>query len=231
MEDKFKEFEEKIEVNFNNKEIIQEAFTHRSFINENKDVGIPHNERMEFLGDAVLELVATDYLYKEYPQKSEGELTSIRAALVNTHSIAEGAKIWEMNKYLLLSKGESKDLGKARNYILANTFEAVIGAIYLDQGYEKAQVFIQKSLFHKTKKIVEEELWKDAKSRFQEKAQEVTNITPSYKVINEEGPDHDKKFTVGVFLKDEMITEGRGRSKQEAEQLAAQEALIIKEWI
>ena len=231
MEERFQEFEEKIGVIFNNKKIIQEAFTHRSFINENKEVGVPHNERMEFLGDAVLELVVTDFLYREYPDKNEGELTSIRAALVNTQSISEGAKMWEMNKYLLLSKGEAKDTGKARDYILANSFESVIGAIYLDRGYETAYGFIKKSLFHKTKNIVEEELWKDAKSRLQEKAQEVVNITPSYKVVNEEGPDHDKQFTVGVFLKDEKITEGIGSSKQEAEQLAAQSAVEIKGWM
>ena len=230
MEEKFKEFEEKIGVIFNNKETIQEAFTHRSFINENKGVGVPHNERMEFLGDAVLELVVTDYLYKEYPDKNEGELTSIRAALVNTQSISEGAKLWDMNEYLLLSKGEAKDMGKARDYILANTFESVIGAIYLDHGYEEAQKFIRTSLFHKTEKIVDDELWKDAKSHFQEKSQEEVNITPSYRVTKEEGPDHDKKFTVGVFLKDEKVTEGSGRSKQEAEQIAAREALAVKGW-
>jgi ribonuclease-3 len=182
------------------------------------------------LGDAVLELVVTDYLFNKYPEETEGELTSYRAALVNTQSIAEGANMWGMNDHLLLSKGEAKDEGKARQYILADTFEAVIGAIYLDKGYDVAQEFIAKSLFHKTEEMVRRELWKDAKSHFQEKAQEVEGITPAYQIIGEDGPDHDKRFTVGVFLNDEKIADGEGRSKQEAEQMAAEKALEIKNW-
>ena len=230
MEKDFLRFEQKTGINFHNKKLIKEAFTHRSFINENRKCPWPHNERLEFLGDAVLELVATDYLFHKYPEKPEGELTSFRAALVNTQSISEGASLWEMNDYLLLSKGEAKDTGKARQYILADTFEAVIGAIYLDQGYEVAQDFIAKSLFYKTDEIVKKELWKDAKSRFQEKAQEIVEITPSYSIIKESGPDHDKQFTVGVFIGDEKVAEGTGMSKQEAEQEAAQKALEIKGW-
>ena len=230
MEEKFSHFEKKIEIKFKNKKLLKEAFTHRSYINENRKCGWAHNERLEFLGDAVLELVVTDYLFHKYPKETEGELTSYRAALVNTQSISEGATMWDMNSYLLLSKGEAKDTGKARHYILANTFEAVIGAIYLDRGYEVVQDFIAKSLFHKTERMVKKELWKDAKSHFQEKAQEFNGITPSYSVVKEVGPDHDKQFTVGVFLEEEMIVEGKGMSKQEAEQQAAEKALEIKGW-
>lgn len=230
LEHKFIEFEKKLSLVFSDKKLLKEAFTHRSYINENRQCGWPHNERLEFLGDAVLELVVTDYLYRKYPERTEGELTSYRAALVNTQSIAEGAVMWGMNDYLLLSKGEAKDVGKARQYILANTFEAVIGAIYLDMGYEAAQDFIAKSIFHKTDEMVRKELWKDAKSRFQERAQEVVNITPSYQIVHEDGPDHDKHFTVGVFLGGEKISEGEGSSKQEAEQQAAEKALEVKEW-
>ena len=226
----FSQFEKKIGINFHNKKLLKEAFTHRSYINENRNCGWAHNERLEFLGDAILELVVTDYLFFKYPESPEGELTSYRAALVNTESISEGASLWGMNDYLLLSKGETKDVGKARHYILADTFEAVIGSIYLDQGYETAQKFIAKSLFYKTDEMVKKELWKDSKSYFQEKAQEIEGITPSYSVIKEEGPDHDKHFTVGVFLGEEMVVEGKGMSKQEAEQKAAREALRIKGW-
>lgn len=231
MEEKFLEFEKKLGFSFSDRKLLKEAFTHRSYINENRNCGWQHNERLEFLGDAVLELIATDYLYHKYPEETEGELTSYRAALVNTQSISDGASIWNMNDYLLLSKGEAKDEGKARQYILADTFEAVIGAIYLDKGYDVVQDFIAKSLFHKTEEMVRKGLWKDAKSNFQEKAQEMENITPAYRIIGEEGPDHDKHFTVGVFLEEEMVAEGKGRSKQEAEQKAAEKALEIKGWI
>jgi ribonuclease-3 len=230
VEDRFKGFEEAIGLTFKDKGLLQKAFTHRSYINEHKGSRKEHNERLEFLGDAVLELVVTDYLFFKYQDRTEGELTSYRAALVNTQSIAEGAAQWDMNDYLLLSKGEAKDTGKARQYILADTFEAVIGAIYLDQEYEAAQEFIAKSLFHKTEQMVNQELWKDAKSRFQEKAQEVESITPSYKVLAEEGPDHSKDFTVGVYLDNEHVAEGKGRSKQDAEQQAAEKALEAKGW-
>ena len=230
MDEKFLEFEKKIGVVFTNKRLLKEAFTHRSYINENRNCGWPHNERLEFLGDAVLELVVTDYLFHKYPDVTEGDLTSYRAALVNTISISEGAIHWEMNDYLLLSKGESKDIGKARQIILANSFEALIGAIYLDRGYDVAQDFIAKSLFYKTEEMVRKELWRDAKSRLQEKAQEIVNITPSYEVIKEEGPDHDKRFTIGVYLGEELVAEGEGHAKQEAEQQAAHRALEKKGW-
>jgi ribonuclease-3 len=226
----FAEFESKVGIKFDDQEILRQAFTHRSFLNENRNLKIGHNERLEFLGDAVLELVITHYLYNEYPGKNEGDLTSIRSALVNAQTCAEVAKQLEVENYLLLSRGESKDVGRARQYILANTLEAIIGAIYLDQGYDKSRDFILTHIAPLTEKIVREELWVDAKSKFQERAQEVASITPSYKTLKEVGPDHDKKFTVGVFLHHDLVAEGEGDSKQDAEQDAARRALKEKGW-
>jgi ribonuclease-3 len=182
------------------------------------------------LGDAVLELVVTEYLYGIYPDKTEGELTSLRSALVNTNTISGVAGNLSMDDYLLLSRGEAKDTGRARQYILANTFEAVIGAIYLDQGYAVAQKFIEKNLFPLREEIVEKGLWQDSKSLFQEKAQDVANVTPTYKTVKETGPDHDKYFTVAVYLGSELVAEGKGRSKQEAEQEAARHGVEEKNW-
>jgi ribonuclease-3 len=185
---------------------------------------------LEFLGDAVLELVVTDYLFNKYQDKPEGELTAVRAALVNTVSLAESSEQLGINKFLLMSKGESKDVGRARQYILANAFEACIGALYIDQGYEVAKGFIAEHLFAKTDEIVQKRLWQDAKSRFQELAQEHASITPTYETVSQEGPDHDRVFTVGVFLRQEKVAEGTGRSKQEAEQAAAEAAIDVKKW-
>ncbi len=227
----FSKFEEKIGVVFKDQNLLRQAFTHRSYINEHKNLGWGHNERLEFLGDAVLELITTEYLYEKYPDKAEGDLTSFRAALVKTTTISDAARDFGMEEFLLLSKGESKDKGRARHYILANTFEAVIGAIYLDQGYETAKEFIDRGLFHRTEEMVEKGLWIDDKSLFQEKAQENVSITPSYKIMTEKGPDHDKEFSVAVFLDDEQIAEAHGKSKQSAEQEAAKKALKVKGWI
>ncbi len=226
----FSKFEKSIKVSFKNKKLLEQAFTHRSFLNEHSKTKRGHNERLEYLGDAVLELVVTEYLYSEFPEKPEGDLTAYRAALVNTISISRAAQELQMNDYLLLSKGEAKDTGKARQYILANTFEALIGALYLDGGYSVAKKFIAENLFHRLPTILKEGLWQDAKSRFQEKAQELVSITPTYRVLEEKGPDHDKQFIVGVFLVDECIAHGEGKSKQEAEQSAAKEALKVKNW-
>ena len=226
----FNEFEKHIGVVFKDKDLLKQAFIHRSYLNEHPRTGLAHNERLEFLGDAVLELAVTDYLYQTFPDKTEGDLTSYRAALVNTGSISRGAQDLEMNRYLLLSKGEAKDTGKAREYILANTFESVIGAIYLDRGYGAAEKFITKYLLPYLKDILEHQLWQDAKSHFQEKAQERVGVTPLYKVLGEAGPDHEKEFTVGVFLKADLVAEGRGRSKQDAEQEAARQALHERGW-
>ena len=226
----FSEFEKIINVKFNDQALLRQAFTHRSFINENRSIKTGHNERLEFLGDAVLELVITHYLYDLYPSKTEGDLTSIRSALVNADTCANVAKDLNVNDFLLLSRGESKDTGRARQYILAHALEAVIGAVYLDQGYEVAKEFIYKFITPLTSNVVEKGLWIDSKSRFQERAQEMESITPSYRTLKEAGPDHDKKFTVGVFLNDRLIAQGEGDSKQDAEQSAAKKALEEKGW-
>jgi len=226
----FSQFEQNLNLNFKNKDLLREAFTHRSYINESKRNDLTHNERLEFLGDAVLELVVTDFLFKKYPDRTEGDLTSYRSALVNAVTLGEVAHTLGMNDYLLLSKGEAKDTGKARQIILANTFEALVGALYLDQKYKGAEAFIEKHLLPLTEEIVEKELWKDAKSFLQEKAQEEMGVTPTYKVMREAGPDHDKKFVVAVLLGDELVAEAQGKSKQEAEQGAAAQALKEKKW-
>jgi ribonuclease III len=227
----FNIFENKIKVTFKNKDLLMQAFLHRSYLNENKRLKMDHNERLEFLGDAVLELVVTEYLYAKYPKKSEGDLTSYRAALVNTITLSNVAGELGMNDFLLLSKGEAKDTGRARQYILANTFESFVGALYLDQGYNVAKDFIANNLFPLTDEIVAKNLWQDSKSRFQEIAQEKENTTPQYKTIQEVGPDHEKDFIVGVYLNEKEIAKGEGKSKQEAEQDAAQNALEAKEWV
>ncbi len=219
-----------IGVTFQDKSYLLSAMTHRSYLNEHKEANQEHNERLEFLGDAVLELVVTDFLYRKYPDKPEGELTAVRAALVNTNSLADASTKLGINDHLLLSKGEAKDTGRARVYILANAFESMIGAMYLDQGYEVAKEFIGNQLFSLTEQIVEKRLWQDAKSRFQELAQEHMGVTPSYETLNQVGPDHDRTFTVGVFLKDQKVAEGQGRAKQEAEQAAAEKAIEAKNW-
>ncbi len=227
----FSNFEKITKIVFKNKDLLKQAFIHRSYINENPKTNLSHNERLEFLGDAVLELIVTDYLYKKYKNYTEGELTAIRSALVNAIIISEAASKIGMNDYLLLSKGESKDNGKARQYILANTFESFIGAIYLDQGYETANKFVLKNLLIMTDEIVAKKLWRDAKSLVQEKAQEFLGVTPNYGVVTESGPDHDKHFTIGIYFGEEKITEGKGKSKQEAEQKAAESALKLKKWL
>lgn len=227
----FSDFEKKTEITFKNKDLLRQAFIHRSYINENPSTGLSHNERLEFLGDAVLELIVTDFLYKKYPTYTEGELTSLRSALVNAVIISEVATDIGMNDYLLLSRGEAKDNGKARQYILANTYEAYIGALYLDQGIDLAHKFLTKTLLPKTDEIVSKKLWRDAKSLVQEKAQEFVNVTPAYNVLSESGPDHDKHFTVGIYFGSNLVAEGKGKSKQEAEQKAAEAALKVKNWL
>lgn len=215
---------------FSDKKTLLSAVTHRSFLNENRTASQDHNERLEFLGDAVLELVITDYLFSKYPEKPEGELTSVRAALVNTNTLSEASSRLGINAFMLLSKGESKDMGRARQYILANAYEAIVGATYLDSGYPVAREFIARTLFDLTDEIVAKKLWQDAKSRFQEQAQEHANVTPSYQTLKEEGPDHNREFTVGVYLKGTLVAEGTGKAKQEAEQMAAEKGLEVKGW-
>jgi ribonuclease-3 len=223
-------FPSSLGITFTDVSLLKQAFTHRSFINENPGTKLAHNERLEFLGDAVLELIVTNHLYRAYPGAPEGELTAFRSALVNTITISDVALSLGMNDYLLLSRGEAKDVGKARMHILANTFEAFIGALYLDQGYDAATIFVEKNLFPKLKEIVEKKLWRDPKSLVQEKAQEILHVTPAYKVLGESGPDHDKRFVVGICFGTEVVAEGRGKSKQEAETKAAEAALHQKGW-
>lgn len=226
----FSTFEKKLDLKFKNKDLLTQAFVHRSYLNENPGFNLDQNERLEFLGDAVLELIVTEELYKRYPEKSEGELTNWRASLVNAKMLTSVAEELNFNDFLLLSKGEMKELGKARQYILANTFEALIGSIYLDSGYEPAEKFIKKYLIVKLSDIIKNGSYRDAKSQFQEEAQDRVSITPVYKVIKEWGPDHQKNFTVGVFLAEELVANGEGSSKQEAEESAAKQGLEVKGW-
>jgi ribonuclease-3 len=226
----FSPLEKKLGLKFKNKDLLVQAFVHRSYLNENPGFRLFHNERLEFLGDAVLELVVTSHLYQNYPQKPEGELTSWRAALVNAKILARVAQELGFNDFLLLSRGEAKETGKARQYILANTFEAFVGSLYLDQGYSACEKFIQKHLIKELPVIISARLYKDAKSRFQEEAQERVGVTPTYKVLKEWGPDHAKHFVIGVFLGETLVAEGEGSSKQEAEEEAAKNALDIKGW-
>jgi len=227
---RFTPLEKKLNLKFKNKDLLIQAFCHRSYLNENPGFYLDQNERLEFLGDAVLELIVTEYLYQKYPKKPEGELTNWRAALVNAKQLSKTAKNLGFSDFLLLSRGEGKELGKARQYILANTFEAIIGAIYLDQGLSPCKEFIKKYLIKELPHIIEAGLFKDAKSRFQEEAQERVGATPTYKVLEEWGPDHAKHFIIGVFLDKKLIAKGEGSSKQEAEETAAKNALEIKEW-
>lgn len=227
----FNILEKKIGTAFKDKGLLKQAFTHRSYLNENRKLDMGHNERLEFLGDAVLELVTTDFLYHKYPKKDEGDLTSLRSSLVNTITISEVAAELGFNEYLMMSRGEAKDTGRARQYILANTFESVIGAIYLDSGYPAALTFIATFLLPKLDDIVEKGLWVDAKSKLQEIAQDKFSLTPAYETIKQTGPDHDKTFTVVVTYGKGKKAEGSGKSKQEAEQDAARNVLVDENWL
>ncbi len=222
--------EKSLGLSFSNKDLLLQALTHRSYLNENPDSRTGHNERLEFLGDAVLELVVTEALYEKFPDKPEGELTSFRAALVNAKMLSDVAVDIKINDFLLLSRGEAKDVGRARQYILANAMEALIGAIHLDQGYDAARDFITRVVLSRTGEMLEKKLYKDPKSLFQEEAQERAGITPTYEVMREWGPDHDKHFVVGVYLKDELVAEGEGPSKQSAQEEAARNGLQAKGW-
>ena len=219
-----------LNVPFKDLGLLAEALTHRSYLNEHREHAGNHNERLEFLGDAVLELAVTDFLFRKFPVKQEGELTAYRAALVNTVSLAESARSLGLGDYLLLSKGEAKDTGRARDVILADAFEAIIGAVYLDQGYAAAEAFIAANLYGKIDAVIERRSYQDAKSRFQERAQEKKGFTPRYETLDEAGPDHDKRFTVGVYVGSEEVARGEGKSKQEAEQAAAQAGIERMGW-
>lgn len=225
------EFKHNNSINFSNNELFKQAFIHRSFINENPRSGLVHNERLEFLGDAVLELVVTEYLYEKFPHHNEGDLTAYRSALVNAITLGSLASDLGFNDMMKLSKGEAKDVHRARSSILADAYEAFIGALYLDQGYTTVKSFVTRTLLGKTDEIIRKGLYKDAKSYVQEMSQEKYSVTPSYKVLSEEGPDHDKIFSVGIYFAEEKIAEGKGRSKQEAETAAARAALEEKGWV
>lgn len=217
-------FEKKLDIKFKDQELLKQVFVHRSYLNENPNFSLDNNERLEFLGDAVLELIVTEYLYKKY-DNPEGELTNWRSALVRGQMLSKIAEELGINDYLYLSRGEHKSTGKARQIILANAFEALTGAIYLDQGYDTAKIFVNTFLIKYLNEILEKELYKDAKSRLQELSQDINAITPVYKVISESGPDHAKVFVIGVYIGEKLFGEGTGESKQEAEQKAAEAAL------
>lgn len=227
----FSKLEEAIGIKFKNSDLLRQAFVHRSYLNEHPDFELKHNERLEFLGDAVLEIIVTEILFNDFADTPEGDLTNWRASLVNYRMLASIANEIGVEKYLYLSKGESKDKNsKARQIILANAMEAVIGAIYLDQGMKAARKFIKIFILSKLSDILKNKLYLDPKSRFQEKAQEIHGITPKYKVLSETGPDHDKEFVVGLYLDNEFISQGKGSSKQEAQVAAAEQGLKNKNW-
>jgi ribonuclease-3 len=226
----FSKLEDQLRIKFKNKDLLIQAFVHRSYLNENPNFRLSQNERLEFLGDAVLELLVSDYLYRKYPDQPEGKLTNWRASLVNAKMLSQVAQELNLNEFLLLSKGETKEKGKARQYILANTFESFIGALYLDSGLVPCDGLLKKYLIAKLPDIIEKGLYRDSKSHFQEMAQEKEGITPMYKVLKEWGPDHAKNFIVGAFLEERLIAEGEGSSKQEAEEAAAKKAIITRGW-
>ena len=219
-----RELESILQTKINNLDFYLSAFTHRSYLNENRAFHLPHNERLEFLGDAVLELAATEYLYRNYPHP-EGELTNFRSALVNYKMLSDIANRLGFEKYLLMSKGEAKDTGRARQVILANCLEAVIGAMYLDSGYQACTNFIGSEILKELDKIIEGGSYLDPKSRLQEIVQDKIGVTPTYGVMSETGPDHNKIFVVAAFVGNEEVGRGTGPSKQEAEIKAAEDAL------
>ncbi|MFH1029820.1 MAG: ribonuclease III [bacterium] len=222
--------EEKLGIKFKNKDLLRQSLVHRSYLNENPKFSLDNNERLEFLGDAVLEIVVTEYLFNNF-NNPEGELTNWRASLVNSKMLSKIATDIGLEEFLYLSRGEAKDKNsKARQYILADAIEALIGAIYLDRGIKISENFIKKNVLIHLPNILKHKLYLDPKSRFQELAQDRKGITPSYKVLTTEGPDHNKNFTVGLYLEDEFIAKGEGTSKQEAQVNAAESALQLEEW-
>jgi ribonuclease III len=220
---------ENIGYTFKNEDLLKEALTHRSYLNEHPEWRLPHNERMEFLGDAVLELVVTEELFNRYPDKEEGWMTSVRAALVNYQTLADVGRSVGIDSAVLLSRGESKDTGRAREVILANALESLIGAIYQDGGYPAARKFINQVVTSRLEDIIRNALHVDAKSQLQEKVQASLKVTPVYKVLSSEGPDHKKVFTIGVYFGDKLVAQGNGPSKQDGEVEAARKALAILE--
>lgn len=229
MENQYAELLESIQYQFKNLELLENAFVHRSYLNENKDKHKKSNERLEFLGDAVLELIVTEYLFLNY-SNPEGELTNWRSALVKGETLAKVSKKLNLGKYLFLSKGEENSGGREKDYLLANAFEALVGAIYLDSGYTESQKFVETFLLIKLKEILKKGSYIDSKSKFQEVSQEKTGVTPSYRLLKDEGPDHNKTFTMGAYIDEKMVGKGTGSSKQSAEQKAARDALERLNW-
>lgn len=225
-----KKIKETLGITMSNHALFHEAMTHRSYLNEHRSHPVPHNERLEFLGDAVLELVVTERLYADFPDRPEGELTSLRAALVNSDMLSKIGRDLEIDEFLLMSRGEAKDTGRARLFLIANAVEAIIGALYLDQGYAASQAFIEEHVLTRTQEVLDAKLYTDPKSRFQEIAQEKLSVTPQYRVLHESGPDHDRKFVAGVYIGEELVAEGEGLSKQEAQRNAAKNGLEEKKW-
>ncbi len=221
MKDSYQDLENILGLEFKNKDLLLNAITHRSYLNEHKEETFDNNERLEFLGDAVLELIISDHLFHTYPDNPEGDLTSFRSAAVRTESLAEESRKMGLGEYLRMSKGEYESGGSDKDYLLANTYEAILGAIYKDKGYDVAKNFVFRTLVPKIKDIVENRLDIDCKTRIQELIQAKFKVTPTYEVIKEEGPDHDKKFLIGVMINDKIIGEGEGSSKQKAEENAA----------
>ena len=227
---KYAVLEKKIGIKFKDKSLLSIAFVHKSYVNEHRNESIDHNERMEFLGDAVLELISTEHLYRNHPEQAEGEMTNFRSALVQGKNLAEVARLLNLGEYLFLSHGEENSGGRKKNYILANTLEALIGAIYLDQGFKVTEKFIKTHILASLDEIIENNLHIDPKSSFQEIVQEKMDVTPTYELIKDSGPDHNKKFECGVFIGKKLIVTGVGSSKQKAEEDAAKKALIKKGW-
>jgi len=222
---KIEDFEKNIEIEFKNKALLYESLAHRSYLNENPNWQYSHNERLEYLGDAVLELIVSEFLFSRYQNYPEGQLTAVRAALVNFQFLAKIAKNIHLDDFIFLSRGETQDTGKAKEVILANTFEAVLGAIYLDRGYQTASEFVKKRILVNTEEIIEKGLYKDPKSLLQEIIQDRLRVTPTYGVLSESGLDHQKVFKIGVYFNGDLIAEAEGLSKQEGEVKAAEKAL------
>lgn len=225
MENRLENLEKEIKITFRDKNLMQTAFIHRSYLNEHPEEKLGSNERLEFLGDAVLGLLVSEHLYQKFPESPEGDLTNLRSSLVNAKTLSRAAASLNLGSYLRLSKGEEATGGRSRQYILANTFEAVLGAVFLDQGVDAGKKFVVGHLLPYLQEIIEKKLYKDFKSILQEKAQDERGVTPVYRVVKEHGPDHAKIFRTAVLLNKQKLAEGEGNSKQEAEQLAAKTAL------
>lgn len=219
-----------LEITPKNELLYIEACTHRSYVSENKNDQNKNNERLEFLGDAVLELIITDFLFKKFPEEQEGVLTSFRAAIVNKNNLARIAKNLGLGNFMLLGRGEEMSGGRNKDYLLANLLESLMGALYSDLGFEACEKFIDKHITPSLDEIIEKELFKDPKSKLQEITQEKLGVTPRYEVIHEEGPDHEKVFTMGVFLGDVLSAVGTGDSKRKGEESAAKIAIDKKVW-